>query len=155
MVQNWERSMSRLYIVTQLIELLWGVHPGASQVALVLKNAIAGDIKDTGLIHGSRRSPGGRHGLPLQYSCLEKSMGQRNLVGYSPWDCRFGHDCSVLAHRVHHRKCSVGWPTSWNQDCWGKYQQPQICRWYHPNGRKQRGTKESLDEDETGVKKLA
>ena len=26
----------------------------------------------------------------------------------------------------------------------------QICRWYHPNGRKQRGTKEPLDEGERG-----
>ena len=30
------------------------------------------------------------------------------------------------------------------------YQQPQICRWYHPNGRKQRGTKEPFDEGEKG-----
>ena len=22
--------------------------------------------------------------------------------------------------------------TSWNQDCWEKYQEPQICRWYYP-----------------------
>ena len=28
---------------------------------------------------------------------------------------------------------------------WEKYQQPQICRWYHSNGRKQRGTKEPLE----------
>ena len=27
-----------------------------------------------------------------------------------------------------------------------KYQQPQICRWYHSNGREWRGTKELLDE---------
>ena len=27
------------------------------------------------------------------------------------------------------------WMTSWNQDCWQKYQQHQICRWYHFNGR--------------------
>ena len=27
----------------------------------------------------------------------------------------------------------------WNQDCQEKYQEPQICRWYHSNGRKQRG----------------
>ena len=26
----------------------------------------------------------------------------------------------------------------------------QICRWYHPNGRKQRGTKEPLDEGQRG-----
>ena len=42
-----------------------------SQVAIVIKNlpANAGDIKDEGSIPGLRRSPGGRHGNPLQYSC--------------------------------------------------------------------------------------
>ena len=46
---------------------------GASQVALVVKNlpANAGDIRDVGLIPGSGTSPGGRHGNPLQYSCLK------------------------------------------------------------------------------------
>ena len=29
-------------------------------------------------------------------------------------------------------KCWAGWSTSWNQDCWEKYQQPQIWKWYHP-----------------------
>ena len=29
--------------------------------------------------------PGGGHGNPLQYSCLENPHGQRSLVGYSPW----------------------------------------------------------------------
>ena len=40
---------------------------------------------DPGSIPGSGRSPGEGNGNPLQYSCLEKSHGQRNLVGYSPW----------------------------------------------------------------------
>ena len=31
------------------------------------------------------RSPGGRHGNPLQYSCLENPHGQRSLAGYSSW----------------------------------------------------------------------
>ena len=39
-------------------------------------------------------------------------------------------------------------PKGWNQDCWEKYQQPQIFEWYHANGRKQRGTEEPLDEGE-------
>ena len=45
----------------------------ASQAALVVKNltANAGDIRDTDMIPGSGRSPGGGHGNPLQYSCLE------------------------------------------------------------------------------------
>ena len=52
--------------------------------------------------------------------------------------------------RVHHMKCQAGWSTSWNQDSQEKYQQSQICRWYHSNGRKWRGAKESLDEAERG-----
>ena len=34
----------------------------------------AGDTKDSGLIPGSWRFPGGGHGNPLQYSCLESPM---------------------------------------------------------------------------------
>ena len=33
--------------------------------------ANAGDRRDAGLTPGLGRSPGGRHGNPLQYSCLE------------------------------------------------------------------------------------
>ena len=36
-------------------------------------------------------------------------------------------------------KCQVGWITSWNQDCQVTYQQSQICRWYHSNGRNRWG----------------
>ena len=45
----------------------------ASQVVLVVKNLSAntGDMRDTGLIPGLGRSPGGGHGNPLQCSCLE------------------------------------------------------------------------------------
>ena len=31
------------------------------------------------------RSPGGEHGNPLQYSCLENPLGQRSLLVYSTW----------------------------------------------------------------------
>ena len=43
------------------------------------------DVGDLGLIPGLGRSPGGGHGTPLQYSCLENPHGQRGLAGYSPW----------------------------------------------------------------------
>ena len=36
--------------------------------------ASAGDIRDASLIPGSGRSPGGGHGNPLQYSCLENPI---------------------------------------------------------------------------------
>ena len=42
-----------------------------------------GDIGDVDLIPGLGRSPGGGHGNPLQYSCLETPRGQRSLAGYN------------------------------------------------------------------------
>ena len=56
--------------------------------------------------------------------------------------------------RVHHEKFWAGRSTRWNQDCWEKYQSPQICRWYHPYGRKPRRIKEPLDESEKAGLKL-
>ena len=48
----------------------------AYQMALVVKNPPAneGDVSDVGSIPGLERSPGGGHGNPLQYSCLEDLM---------------------------------------------------------------------------------
>ena len=45
---------------------------------LVVKNppANAGHGRDTGLIPGLGRSPGGGHGNPLQHSCLENPMNR-------------------------------------------------------------------------------
>ena len=50
-------------------------------MVLVVKNlpANAGDLRDAGLIPGSGRCPGGGHGSPLQYSCLE------NPLDRGPW----------------------------------------------------------------------
>ena len=42
------------------------------------------NVGDLGLIPGSGRFAGEGNGNPLQYSCLEKIHGQKNLVGYSP-----------------------------------------------------------------------
>ena len=48
----------------------------ASQMVLGVKNSPANEeeVKDVGLIPGLRRSPGGGHSNPLQYSCLENLM---------------------------------------------------------------------------------
>ena len=42
----------------------------------MLKNLAinVGNVRDVGSIPGSGRSPGGGHGNPLQYSCLENPM---------------------------------------------------------------------------------
>ena len=47
----------------------------ASQVAVVKNPANAGDA---GLIPGSGRSPGKRHGNPFQYSCLQNPLDRGN-----------------------------------------------------------------------------
>ena len=50
-----------------------------------------------------------------------------------------------------HAKHQAGWSSSWNQDCREKYQWTQTCRWYHPDGRKQREAEEPLDEGKRGA----
>ena len=55
--------------------------------------------------------------------------------------------------RIHYVKCWAGWITSRIPDCWEEYQQSQIRRWYHSNGRKWKGTKAPLDEGERGEEK--
>ena len=48
-------------------------------MVLVVKNLAAntGDIRDASSIPKSERSPGGGHGNPLQYFCLENPHVQR------------------------------------------------------------------------------
>ena len=60
---------------------------GASQVVLVVKNppANAGHVRNVSSTPGLRRSPGGGHGNPLQYSHLENAHKKRSLTGYNPW----------------------------------------------------------------------
>ena len=41
------------------------------------------NVGDLGSIPRLGRSPGGGHGYPLQYSCLENPYGLRSLVDYS------------------------------------------------------------------------
>ena len=68
----------KLYlIICYILGIFFGFQGGSK-----VKNppANAGATGDTGLIPGSGRSPGGGNGNPLQYSCLEKSHGQRSLV---------------------------------------------------------------------------
>jgi len=47
------------------------LHPALSSGYLA---PTSGDLRDSGLIPGSGRSPGGGNGNPLQYSCLENPM---------------------------------------------------------------------------------
>ena len=57
------------------------VEGNRSLVVLVVKNSPA-NAGDTGSILVSEEYGGNGH--PLQYNCLEKFHGQRNLAGYRP-----------------------------------------------------------------------
>ena len=74
------------------------------------------NAEDAGSISGSGRSPGGGHGNPLQYSCLENSQteepGGLQSIGLQ----RVGHDCkgckelkrlSTYAHMWKKRKVTM------------------------------------------------
>ena len=62
----------------------------ASLMVLIVKNTPA-NAKDTGLVLGLGRSPGGGHGNPLQYSCLE-NLRDRGAGRLQSRLQRVGHD---------------------------------------------------------------
>ena len=66
-------SDSTMLEATAIVTITLVASVWASQVVLVVKNlpANTGDLRDTGSIPGSGRSPGGGYVNPLQYSCLE------------------------------------------------------------------------------------
>ena len=79
---------------------------GAAQVAPVVKNppANAEDIRDVSFIPGLERSPGGAHGNPLQYSCLENSMDRE------PWRVTRSHtQLKQLSTHTHTYTTSPSW----------------------------------------------
>ena len=54
-----------------------------------------------GLIPGLGRSPGGGHGNPPHYFCLENPHRQRSLVGYIPWGCKESDTAKQLSTHTH------------------------------------------------------
>ena len=65
------------YLFTQVSRgaLKWGFPGGASDKELTSN---AGDVRDASSIPRLGKSPGGRHGNPLQYPCLENPMDRRS-----------------------------------------------------------------------------
>ena len=88
---QWELSMFPLFLpilsfgwynLRFYIQFIW-----VSHMALVVKNppANAGDWGLPSSIPGSGRSPGGGHGNPLQYSCLENHMDRGGWQATVHW----------------------------------------------------------------------
>ena len=62
--------------------------------------------EDSGLILGSRRSPGQGIGYPFQSSCLENSM-DRSLAGYSPWGHKESDTTETSLHFIYVWLCGT------------------------------------------------
>ena len=98
----------------------------ASQVVLVVKNlpAKAGDIRDMGSIPESGRSPGGGHGNPLQYSCLENSMDRGAWWAPSIGLQRAGPDTHTITlwgdtiNKIDESKAILGGMVVWDRVSW-------------------------------------
>ena len=83
------------------------------------------NVGDPGSILGSGRSPGGRHGNPLQYSCLENPVDIGAWQGYSPrGHARVEYDEIDLARK----ECSRPVLCLWSQFV----SKRRCCRKSHP-----------------------
>ena len=58
------------------------------------------DIRDLGSIHGSRRSPRGGYGTPLQYSFFENPMDRGSWQANSQWGHKESHTAEQLTLSV-------------------------------------------------------
>ena len=103
-------------------------------------------------------------GIPDHLTCLLRNLyaGQEATAstGHGRTDCFQNEKEYVKAAYCHPAYLTYMQSTSCEMLGWlnhklesrlpGEIQQSQICRWYHSNSRKQRGTKEPLDEGERG-----
>ena len=61
----------------------------------VVKNQLAGDVRDMGSVPRSGRSPGEGNGNPLQYSYLENPMDRGSWQATVHVVARVGHDLAT------------------------------------------------------------
>ena len=66
------------------------------------------NVGDTGSIPGSGRSPGGRNGNPLYYSCLEDPMDRRGCRLQPIGSQRVGHNLAQK-HTYAHVYLNIDW----------------------------------------------
>ena len=64
-------------------------------------HANAGEIREADSIPQLGRSPGGGHGNPLQYSCLENSMGREAWRATTHWVANSRTQLKQLSMHAH------------------------------------------------------
>ena len=73
---NWNDFNPQGHLATSRAIFWWSHLKGAVASLGIQTVESACNVGDLGLIPGLGRSPGGGHGNPLQYSCLENSMAR-------------------------------------------------------------------------------
>ena len=85
------------WYLLKLMSWLWNVSNSIYVGLALMVNTLPAneeEVKDTGSIPASGRSPGEGNDNPLQYSCLENPMDRGSLAIHSSWNRRVGHDGS-------------------------------------------------------------
>ena len=111
----------------------------ASQLALVEPTWHCRGIRDTGFIQGSRRSPGGGNGSPLQYFRLKNPKdrgawepGRLQSMGLQRVRCNWNYKIVRLKrYALETRLCSTGLRScSWGHEEKGMTED-EIVGWHH------------------------
>ena len=97
LISTYISSLRKKYSLTLLHHTIYFIFHGllttGSTLCVYIHRWLSSKESACNSIPGSGRSPREGNGNPLQYSCLEKSHGQRSLAGYSPWGRkRVGHN---------------------------------------------------------------
>ena len=71
------------------------------------------NVGDLASSPGLGRSPEGRPGNPLQYSCLKNPHGQKSLMSYSPWGCKESDMTEQLSTAQHKAELNFGFTRFW------------------------------------------
>ena len=83
---------------------------------------------------------------------LEQLTGSK--LGKEYFKVVYCHPAYLASMQRHHVKCQAEWSEVKSEDYLEKYQQSQICRWYHSNGRSEEELKKLLMRWMRRVKKL-
>ena len=83
-VDRWGKAVLHLFVCLFLTSQLWRVYKWRGTSCSSVGKESACNERVPSLISVLGRSPGGGHGNPLQYFCLETPHGQRNLAYYCP-----------------------------------------------------------------------
>ena len=111
-LKNMPAMWETWHFCWKLIDYKYKAVPGGSD-----GKESACNVGDLDSIPGSWRSPGGGHGNPLQYSCLENPRRQRSLAGCS-W---YGHKESDTTERLSAAHINI------RVYCWILSSIPVIC----------------------------